>query len=65
MGADEGARPEAALPDFWLKRQTIELLETIAQLGDGEIQIIEVQHGLPFLVELECRPVPGRGCGHA
>jgi hypothetical protein len=65
MGGDNSARPESALPDFWLKRQTIELLETIAQLGEGEIRSIEIQHGLPFLVEIECRPAIGRGCAHA
>jgi hypothetical protein len=65
MGGDNGTRPEVGLPDFWLKRQTIELLETIARLGEGEIQSIEIQHGLPFLVEIECQPVPSRGCGHA
>ena len=57
MGADNGPRPELTLPDFWLKRQTIELIETIADLGEGEIRSIDVQHGLPIMVEIERRPV--------
>jgi len=57
MGADNAARPEAALPDFWLKKQVVELLGTISELGDGEIRSIEVAHGLPLTVEIERRPV--------
>ena len=55
MGGDNGPRPESALPDFWLKKQFVELLETIEALGDGEIRSIEIAHGLPLLVEIECR----------
>ena len=57
MGGDNGPRPEAALPDFWLKKQTVDLLETIAELGEGEIRSIECQHGLPLTVEIERHPV--------
>lgn len=53
MGADHGPRPEASLPDFWLKKQITDLLETIAELGEGEILSIECQHGLPVVVEIE------------
>jgi hypothetical protein len=64
MGADNSRRPEADLPDFWLKAQIVDLLNTIAELGDGEIRSIEVQHGLPLLVEIERRPtVSGVGRG--
>jgi hypothetical protein len=57
MGADNSPRAEAELPDFWLKRQMVELLEIIAELGDGEIRSIEVAHGLPLTVEIERQPV--------
>ena len=64
MGSDNGPRSESSLPDFWLKRQMIELLETIAELGDGEIRSIDVQHGLPLMVEIERRPIFDLGCAH-
>jgi hypothetical protein len=53
IGADNAPRSEAALPDFWLKKQMIELLEIIADVGEGEIKTIEIVHGLPLLVEIE------------
>ena len=65
IGADNAPRPEATLPDFGLKRQMIELLEIIAELGEGEIRSIETAHGLPLLVELERRPIVGGECTHA
>jgi hypothetical protein len=65
MGADNGSRPEAGLPDFWLKKQLVELLETIAELGEGEIRSIEVVHGLPLTVEIERRPALDGACSHA
>jgi len=63
MGCDNGPRPEAGLTDFWLKRQIIELLDLISDIGDGELLTIEVRGGLPFLVELE-RPVPAAAKRH-
>jgi hypothetical protein len=56
MGIDNASRPEAGLSDFLLKKQTVDLLETITDLGNGEIRSIEVQHGLPLLVEIERPP---------
>lgn len=53
MGGHAGSRPEAGLTDFLLKKQVIELLETIRDIGNGEIRSIEVAYGLPHLVELE------------
>lgn len=55
MGGDNAARPEADLQDFFLKRPTIEMLQAIADLGDGEVLAIEVKHGLPFAIEIERR----------
>lgn len=65
MGGENGPRPETTLGDFWLKQQTIELLQAIADLGEGEVLAIEIKHGLPFSVEIEHRPHPNGGRGHA
>ena len=62
MGGDNGPRHETGLQDFWLKQQTIEMLEAIAELGDGEVLSIEVKHGLAFAMELEHRS-PKEGSG--
>jgi len=53
MGGDNGPRPEASMHDFILKHQTIELLETIARIGDGQVLAIEVKNGLAFSIEIE------------
>lgn len=58
MGGDNNRRSESALPDFWLKRPMVELLEIIEKLGEGEIRSIEIAHGLPLTVEIERRPAP-------
>jgi hypothetical protein len=55
LGADNSRRPEAALEDFPLKQQTIEMLEAITWLRDGEVLSIEVKHGLAFAMEVEQR----------
>ena len=53
IGGDNGPRPEAAFDDFLLKKQTVELIETLTDLGDGMVLAIEVKHGLPFALEIE------------
>jgi hypothetical protein len=53
MGADNQPRSEAELQDFSLKRQTIEMLQVIADLGEGEILLIEAKNGLAFSMEIE------------
>ena len=53
MGAENAARSESNLQDFWLKQQAIEMLQAISALGDGEVLAIEVKYGLPFLIEIE------------
>ena len=40
---------------------TSEMLEAIAELGEGEILSIEVKHGLPFAMEVEQQPT-SNGC---
>ena len=53
IGGENGPRPELICEDFLLKKQTIELLEAISNLGEGTVLIIDVKHGLPFAVEIE------------
>ena len=55
MGGENSPRPETGLEDFRLKHQTIEMLQAIADLRDGDVLSIEVKHGLPFAVEIERR----------
>ena len=53
LGGDNSPRPEAELQDFFLKQPTIEMLQSIADLGDGVVLSIDVRHGLPFVLEIE------------
>ena len=55
IGGENGPRPETTRDDFLLKQQSLEMLEAIAQLGDGEVRVIEVKHGLAFAMEIEHR----------
>lgn len=43
MGADDSPRPEIVYGDFRLKDTIVDLLQTIARVGDGEIRSIEVR----------------------
>lgn len=53
FGARNGVRPEAALQDFVLKSQLVELFAWLDQVGVGVIERLEVQHGLPFRMVVE------------
>jgi hypothetical protein len=48
FGGESGPRPETQIGDFALKRQQVELLQAMAEIGDGVIERLEVKHGLPF-----------------
>ena len=52
IGGENGPRPELSCDDFLLKKQTIELLQAISDLGEGTVLAIDVKHGLPFAVEI-------------
>ena len=54
LGADNVARPQPDFADFTLKSQVVELFEHLAELGNGTVQSIEVRHGLPFRLVIEC-----------
>ena len=68
IGGENGPRPELCSEDFRLKKQTIELLQAIEDLGEGKVVTIEVKYGLPFAVEIELagaltRAAEGGCCG--
>ncbi|MGA2184646.1 MAG: hypothetical protein ABSH47_16610 [Bryobacteraceae bacterium] len=63
FGASE-IEPSDRSPEFELKKPIVELFAYVRGLDDGEIQCLEVRHGLPFAMQVEVRPdVNGRGCG--
>jgi hypothetical protein len=55
--ASEGSATFQTPPDeFQLKRQVVELFEYVRTIDTGEIRYLEVRHGLPFSMEIDCRP---------
>lgn len=50
FGAQNEPRPEGVLRDFVLKAQLVEFFACLDTLGDGVLERLEVQHGLPFRV---------------
>ena len=52
-GRANGPRPEAGKADFDLKDEVIDLFVHLEAVGDGVIERIEVQHGLPFRMTFE------------
>jgi len=53
LGKGLSTREEASLKDFALNAQVVDLLSLIETIGDGEIECIFVQNGLPFKVTFE------------
>lgn len=49
-----GPRPEATRADFELCKEQVALLEQLARVPDGAYVTVEVRHGLPFLLQIEC-----------
>jgi hypothetical protein len=52
-GSKNGPRSEAAKADFALKAEVIDLFAQLEAVGNGVIERIEVQHGLPFRMTFE------------
>jgi hypothetical protein len=52
-GRGNGPRPEAAKSDFDLKIEVIDLFVHLEVVGNGVIERIEIQHGLPFRMTFE------------
>ena len=53
FGGDNAPRLEAALTDFQLKAQIIELFSHFDRIRDGVVRLLEVKHGLPFKMNVE------------
>lgn len=53
FGGENQPRPEAALDDFELKRNVVELFESFERLGNGIIKQLEIKAGLPFGMTVE------------
>ena len=51
--AENGPRPETAKADFALKKEVIELLDLLSNIGNGVIRFLEVKRGLPFRMTIE------------
>jgi hypothetical protein len=51
-GEDRNADAETR-PGSCLKQSVMELFAIMRRVGDGELLLIEVRHGLPFSVEIE------------
>lgn len=48
FGGDNGARVEASTEDFVLKTQVVDLFRQLDGISAGQIDLIEIKHGLPF-----------------
>lgn len=59
LGGENGPRQELALSKFLLKRPVAEMLDLLTQVGDGTIERLEVQRGVPFRVTIAGNPI---GC---
>lgn len=53
FGNDNGPRPESGKISFPLKTQVRDLFAQLEALGDGVIECIEIQRGLPFRMVME------------
>jgi hypothetical protein len=53
FGGQNGLRREAALDDFKLKPEVPDLLDQLADLGDGVVHVLEVKFGVPFFARME------------
>lgn len=53
LRGENGPRPEFAAADFAIKSEVLELIAHLKRVGDGVIDVIEVQRGLPFRMTVE------------
>jgi hypothetical protein len=51
--------------EFDLKKQVAEFFEHVREIEEGEIRVLEVRAGLPFLMEIEQRPERSGGATRA
>ncbi len=55
FGGDNGPRPEAAIADFALKAQVVDLFDHLTRLRNARIEALTVKHGLPFGMHVEAQ----------
>lgn len=55
LGGQNGPRPERDQDDFILKQEAVALLEQLSRMGSGKVCLLEIKHGLPFLMRIEER----------
>lgn len=48
FGGESGPRPESGNGSFALKSQVVELFRQLDGITSGEIELLEIKHGLPF-----------------
>ncbi len=48
FGGENGSRAELQSDDFTLKSQVVEMFQHLDRLRNGEIESLEIKHGLPF-----------------
>ena len=53
FGGENGPRPEAAINNFSLKSQIVELFRELDELRDGTIEVLQIAHGLPLMMTVE------------
>lgn len=53
FASNPGVPPEADASDFQLKREVVELMLALDQIGNGRIDCLTVKHGLPFGMQLD------------
>ena len=53
FGADNTPHHEAATADYALKTQVQDLLAQMEAMGNGVVNSLEIQHGLPFRMTVE------------
>jgi len=53
FGGENGARAEAPISDYALKKQVVELLQYIDARRDGVIEVLDIKNGLPFRMTVE------------
>jgi hypothetical protein len=49
--ARDGPCPKTGSKDFVLRRKIVELFEQFRKMGHGTVSTLEIQHGLPFVIE--------------
>ena len=42
--------------ELQLKKQVTQFLERVRAIDDGEVRHLEIRHGLPFSMQVECSP---------